>query len=429
MKKVIILSILSLVSLCFTINGQQLTLENSLTISDGSDGFGRPRITLTNNGPLIIWRKDSTPKKIRASKWDGNSFSPIYDICSPDVMPSSWDGPELASKGDTVYVVFTSTATTQSSIMLIKSFDGGLNFSDTIRVSENDPLHKFRMPNIKIDKNGNPIVSYMQYLLNWSEPKQMVNRSTDYGNSFLGGVNASASAPGEPCDCCKASLVLDNDDIYLLFRNNISNQRNSYVSKSSDGGITFNTVANLDDYDWIISGCPATGPLGVVNGDSLLIVRRSGATGNDEVVYNKINKVDLNYSYTRNIDPIIGKVQDYPEITAMNDTIFFAWQDNRDNIPDCFISYSTNGVENLTQGIKFTDTTITSSKLNPDIVFKDKIVHIVYNHNGLNSVEYVKGYFGQLSSVEEINSNKKIEFNFDLLGRENKNSFNKIIIK
>ena len=429
MKKAIILSILSLVSLCFTTNGQQLTLENSLTISDGSDGFGRPRITLTNNGPLIIWRKDSTPKKIRASKWNGNSFSPIYDICSPDVMPSSWDGPELASKGDTVYVVFTSTATTQSSIMLIKSFDGGLNFSDTIRVSENDPLHKFRMPNIKIDKNGNPIVSYMQYLLNWSEPKQMVNKSTDYGNSFLGGVNASSSAPGEPCDCCKASLVLDNDDIYLLFRNNISNQRNSYVSKSSDGGITFNTAANIDDYDWIISGCPATGPLGVVNGDSLLIVRRSGATGNDEVVYNKIDKVDLNYSYTRNIDPIIGKVQDYPEITAINDTIFIAWQDNRDNIPDCFISYSTNGVENLTQGIKFTDTTITSSKLNPDIVFKDKVVHIVYNHNGLNSVEYVKGYFGQLSSVKEINSNKKIEFNFDILGRENKNSFNKIIIK
>ena len=35
-----------------------------------------------------------------------------------------------------MYVVFTSEITSQSSIMLIKSFDGGLTFSDTIRVSE-----------------------------------------------------------------------------------------------------------------------------------------------------------------------------------------------------------------------------------------------------------------------------------------------------
>ena len=73
----------------------------------------------------------------------------------------------------------------------------------------------------------------------------MVNRSIDYGNTFLS-VHASVNAPGEPCDCCKASLF-DNDDIYLLFRNNNLNQRNSYISKSSDGGLTFNLVQNLDD--------------------------------------------------------------------------------------------------------------------------------------------------------------------------------------
>ena len=429
MKKYISKLILSIVSLPLISFGQQLNLDNSLTISSGSDGFGRPRIALTDNGPIIIWRKDSTPKAIRASKWNGSSFSPPYDICSPDVMPSSWDGPEIASKGDTVYVVFTSTATTQSSIMLIKSFDGGLSFSDTIRVSENDPSHKFRMGNVRIDKDGNPVVNYMQYLLNWGEPKQMVNRSIDYGNTFLGSVHASVNAPGEPCDCCKASLILDNDDIYLLFRNNNLNQRNSYISKSSDGGLTFNLVENLDDFDWMLSGCPATGPLGIVNGDSLLIVRRSGATGNDEIVYNNIDKSDLNYSYTRNIDPILGKIQDYPDVAANGDTVFIVWQDNRDNIPDCFLSYSTTGVEGLSLGIKFTDTTISAPKLNPHVIYSNNLVHIVYNHNGLNSVEYVKGSFGQLSAIDEIKKDKVSNINFDILGRKSNNPFNKIIIK
>ena len=422
MKKIISF----LIYLPFIVTGQQLNFENSVTISNGTNGFGRPRIALTNDGPIIIWRKDSTPKVLKASKWNGSTFSLPYDICSSDVIPSSWDGPEIATKGDTVYVVFTSTATTQSSIMMLKSFDGGLSFSDTIRVSENNPSHKYRMGNIKIDYNGNPIVNYMQYLLNWTEPKQMVNRSINFGDSFLGSVEASQSAPGEPCDCCKASLVLDNDDIFLLFRNNNSNERNSYVSKSVDGGLTFNLVNDIDDYDWMVNGCPATGPLGVVYSDSLLIVRRSGATGNDEIVYNKINKVDLNYSYTRNIDPIIGKIQDYPDITLNGDTIFIAWQDNRNNIPDCFLSYSTSGVENLSLGIKFTDSLITGPKLNPDLIFKNNLIHLVYNNNGANSIEYIKGSFGQISAIEETTKKYRSDIKFDILGRKNKVPYNKL---
>ena len=154
---------------------------------------------------------------LKASRWTGSSFVSSYDITNVGVNPNSWDGPEVAAKGDTVYVVFTSLATTQTSIMLIKSFDGGLTFSDTTRVSKNDPLHKYRMGNIAIDKLGNPVVSYMQYLLTWTEPKQMVNKSTDFGNSFVGAVEASHLSPGEPCDCCKSSLVIDNDNIYLLY--------------------------------------------------------------------------------------------------------------------------------------------------------------------------------------------------------------------
>ena len=417
MKKILSKIIFITLSLPLLVSAQSLNFGNTLTISSGADGYGRPRIALTNDQPIIIWRKDSSPKTIRATKWDGTSFTTPYDITAAGVLPSSWDGPEIAAKGDTVYLVFASTATTQESIMLIRSFDGGNTFSDTIRVSENNPAHKYRMGNIKIDKDGHPIVSYMQYLLNFTEPKQMVNRSINHGDSFIGSIEGSESAPGEPCDCCKSSLILDNNDIYLLFRNNINNERNSYISKSTDGGQTFNLVADLDDYDWNVNGCPATGPLGVVNGDSLLIVRRSGASGNDEIVYSNSNKLDLNYSYNRDIDPIAGKIQDYPDLTLNGDTIFIAWQDNRNNIPDCFFSYSTNGVENLSLGNTFTDTLVTGAKLNPDLVFKNNNIHLVYNDNGSNSIKYVRGSFSNISYIYEQQNNQELFYNFDLLGR------------
>ena len=116
-------------------------------------------------------------------------------------------------------------------------------------------------------------------------------------------------------------------------------------------------------------------------------------------------------------------------MTANGDTIFIVWKDNRDNIPDCFLSYSTTGVEGLSSGINFTDTTLAAPKLNPDIVFINNLVHIVYNHNGLNSIEYVKGSFGQLSAIDEIKKDKVSNINFDILGRKSNNPFNKIIIK
>ena len=401
--------------------GQAIQFDQYLTVSENADGFGRPRVKLINgDAPLIIWRKDATPKTLRASSWDGLSFSQPYDILQNGILPSSWDGPEVATKGDTVYVVFTSLATTQSSIMLIKSFDGGINFSDTIRVSENNPLHKFRMGNVEINNNGNPVVSYMQYLLNWNEPKQMVNTSLSFGSTFLGATEASALALGEPCDCCKSSLVCDGNNVFLLFRNNESNIRNSYIAKSTDGGLNFSSVADMDDYIWSLSSCPATTPRGVLSGDSIVVVKRSGATGNNEVVCSNVSMQNLNYSYNNNIDFISGVVQNYPEVSASGDTIIAVWQDNRESYQDCYMSFSTEGPHALQGSLSFTDTSFFGQKIDPDIEFKNGIAHLVYLNSTEHKIVYLKASFKLLSSSNEHfyqNTLRKIR-QIDVLGRK-----------
>jgi hypothetical protein len=401
--------------------GQAIQFDQHLTVSENSDGFGRPRVKLTNgDAPLIIWRKDATPKTLRASSWDGLSFSQPYDILQNGILPSSWDGPEVATKGDTVYVVFTSLATTQSAIMLIKSFDGGINFSDTIRVSENNPLHKFRMGNVEINNDGNPVVGYMQYLLNWNEPKQMVNTSLSFGSSFLGATEASALALGEPCDCCKSSLVCDGNNVFLLFRNNESNMRNSYIAKSTDGGLNFSSVADMDDYIWSLSSCPATTPRGVLSGDSIVVVKRSGATGNNEVVCSNVSMQNLNYSYNNNIDFISGVVQNYPEVSASGDTIIAVWQDNRESYQDCYMSFSTEGPHALQGSLSFTDTSFFGQKIDPDVEFKNGIAHLVYLNSTEHKIVYLKATFQSPSNSNEHfhqNTLRKIS-QIDILGRK-----------
>ena len=422
-KRLLILLFLVIV---FIGESQQIFLSSFFEISSGSDGYGRPRIVLTSeNSPLIIWRKDSSPKVLRASKWNGNNFSAPYDILQPGILPSSWDGPEVAAKGDTVYVVFTSTVTSQSSIMLIKSFDGGLTFSDTIRVSENDPIHKYRMGNIVVNSAGNPVVSYMKYLLNWTEPQQMVNISNNYGSSFNGAIEASALAPGEPCDCCKSSLVSSGDDLFLLFRNNYNNERNSFIAKSIDGGLSFIATTDLDDLDWMLNSCPATTPRGVIVDDSVIIVKRSGATGNNEIVCSSVNIIDLNYSYNNNIDFILGVQQDYPEISANKDTIVAVWQDNRSGMQDCYISISTNGAFSLNGSISFTDTTTVGYKSDPDVVYHKGEIHLVYLDNTQYKILYVKASFDMLNELLDLEEvSNEISKVVDFSGRETKNKKN-----
>ena len=420
-KTAIIFFLISFV--CLDLAAQQLNFNQYKTVSENADGFGRPRVVLTaNNTPLVIWRKDSSPKVLRASKWNGLGFSPPHDILQQGVLPSSWDGPEIATKGDTVYVVFTTLATPRSAIMLIKSFDGGLSFSDTIRVSENNPTLKFRMANIAINSDGHPIVSYMQYLLNWTQPKQMVNVSFSYGLTFLGATEACSLAPGEPCDCCKSSLVCSGSEVFLLFRNNESNMRNSYIAKSSDGGLTFSSTQDMDDYTWTLTSCPATTPRGALYGDSIVVVKRSGATGNNEVVCSSISTQTLNYSYNHNIDFINGIIQNYPEVSVSGDTVVAVWQDNRGNTQDCYISVSTSGPANLNGSISYTDTNGLGQKIDPDVVFKNGEIHLVYLNNSEHKIVYVKASINTLSNIEEFNESflNKPSTTSDLLGRRSK---------
>ena len=56
----------------------------------------------------------------------------------------------------------------------------------------------------------------------------------------------------------KASLLVSGNNIFVLFRNNENNKRNSYVSKSSNYGVSFDQVNEIDDYDWILNSCPSS---------------------------------------------------------------------------------------------------------------------------------------------------------------------------
>ncbi|MBT4738140.1 MAG: hypothetical protein HOO15_02855 [Flavobacteriales bacterium] len=407
-------------TLLSTLSFSQIIFSPEVEISNHFTGYGRPRMALmANDMPIIIWFNEVSNQTIKISRQIPQGiFTPPVDIVGSDLEPIGFIGPEIAAKGDTVYITFI-CGIANNSIMIKKSFDGGLTFSDTIRVSPNDNNFQYYMPNIEVKDDGNPIVSYMKCTHNDTDFEQIVNISMDFGSTFDNEVNASELAPGEPCDCCKSTIVTKGNNVYLLFRNNEVNVRNTYISKSTDGGISFTATQDLDDLNWTINACPTSSPNGVLNGDSILVASRSGATGVNQVYYSNVNSNNLQKNYYRTIDEIGSGLQDQVEVAGEGNILGIVWHDNRNMNNACYLSYTIDGANNIGGSIELSDSIVNGHKKFPDIEYSNGKFYFVYSFSSDQSIIYKELDLSNInnSNLPETPSNSKVISTTDFHGK------------
>ncbi len=87
------------------------------------------------------------------------------------------------------------------------------------------------------------------------------------------------SPDGSVCECCKPSIISDNDgNITVMFRNNVNGSRDLHFTRSVDGGETFSIPEKLGSGTWKINGCPMDGGDLIVNsrGELNTIWKRKG---------------------------------------------------------------------------------------------------------------------------------------------------------
>jgi hypothetical protein len=334
-------------------------------------------------------------------------------------VPTGFIGPEIAAKGDTLYLIFESLVHNKHVIYLKGSFEGGLTFSDTIRVSGNSNTNYFFMPNVAVMEDGNPVISYM--VSDSTGYKHIVRASLDFGNTFSAEVDVSALAPGEPCDCCQSTLVTNGDNVYLLFRNDDDDVRNTYIAQSIDDGLTFTTTQDLDDINWVLSSCPTSSPVGAVLGDSIMVVRRNGGSGVNELYKSNVNTDDLQKSYFTQVESAGSSLQDKAEIATDLNNFVSVWQENRNGITECFYSVIGSDGKSLYNGI-ISDTATFGHKIEPDISYGGPYLgnfSVVYTASTEHEVHF---FYGPLIYVvatinEASDSNdKKLVKTVNLLG-------------
>lgn len=389
---------------------QSIAWESELMVADGAAyGVLRPRMALTENDvPVVVLGKAGG--ELYVARMNGNAFD-IPVALLPGTMESyvaGWTGPDIAAIGNTVIVVFKAETLMDGDIYAVRSTDGGVTFSDTIRV-DNHQEGRTMMPALDLDAAGNPVVTYLAFDENELDPKVAVVHSTDGGLTFNPQELISETMAGEACDCCPPEMVINGNYQLTLFRNNASNLRDVWGILSEDNGVNFGSTANLNELDWFVNTCPSTGPHGVIIGDTAYVVSASQASSAYRVYVSAVGlSGGLNLEHALMVDPptsMASDTQNFPRISGEGDTLVMVWEEKESSNTNVLYSLTTNGsVADLTSTKFRVHQNTAGVQAKPDVIYKNGFVHVIYQDLTTNDVMYRRGTIVNAVGVEELAS-------------------------
>jgi hypothetical protein len=239
---------------------------------------------------------------------------------------------------------------------------------------------------VATDAAGNPLVSFLKQSSNETNANVQLVRSTDGGLTFPFTSDASAPAEGDfVCECCYQDILpTGGDTIFVAFRANRNNTRDSWITRSTDGGNSFDTACDADTQDWLASVCPFSGPqLALLAGDSLLSVWMSKTTAGLRVFGSTLSRSSTSKGWEFQFPPLTPASsfsQNHPDVAGQHDTLAVVWEETgfSGTGQDIVCAFSTTGAAGLSQGNLFNVTAATGTQKFPQIAYHNGVFHLLY---------------------------------------------------
>lgn len=313
-------------------SGNKTTTVNATVIANGQ----MPNIVKDDAGNLHLVYGSGDSILYRYSSDGGFSFSSpeIIDVL-PKLAASHMRGPQIAASKSGLSVIASNTPGD------IFSFhkEGTGNWIKTGKVNDADTVAKEGL--MALGASGNNCFAV------WLDLRSKHNQvygatSADGGKTWNKNQLIYASPDTTVCECCKPSVLVNHEHVYVMFRNWLHGSRDLYLLHSADTGKTFGNAQKLGNGTWQLDGCPMDGGgLAMDNKDEIFTVwRREGKiysceAGQPEVAIGEgrnctieIVNIDKIYAWTENGDIkcllpgehtiTLGKGQQ-PLIKAIND--------------------------------------------------------------------------------------------------------------
>lgn len=205
-----------------------------------------------NNVSMVYGSGDSLMYCEADSK--GGSFSnPVLAATLKDLVAVATRGPQVAATKDGIVIIAVNRQGDMYSF--IKNNNG--QWKRTAKLNDVDSVNPEGFSGLSAD--GNNLFAIWTDVRSDKHNKIYGARSTDGGNTWSKNILVYTSPDSSICDCCKLSVAMNGNDVYVMFRNWLHGNRDLYLIHSADGGDHFTEAQKLGTGNWKLNGCPMDG--------------------------------------------------------------------------------------------------------------------------------------------------------------------------
>ena len=203
-----------------------------------------------------------------------------------------------------------------------QSFDEGKTWTAAARLVKDQQGYDQRYSDVALMKSGEVAIIWLDNRKTEDvEGSALYCAVTDGNKGFTREVLVSQPV----CQCCRTSLFIDNNDnIHALYRGIINDSIRDMVHVvSTDGGKTFSKPERIFNDNWVLRGCPHTGPSMTENSEGLHFAWYSGGTNKGSFY---INSEDNGKSFNDH-DSISSRGMHPQIITMPGDRLVIVWDE------------------------------------------------------------------------------------------------------
>jgi hypothetical protein len=170
-------------------------------------------------------------------------------------------GPRVAATGDSIVVSAIGGELgggRDGDLFAWRSTDKGQSWQGPSRVNDVDASAREGLHAMTASSSG---IVYCTWLdLRNKRTEIMGASSRDGGKTWSDNTLVYRSPDGSVCECCHPSATFSPDGIlHVMWRNSLDGNRDMYVARSKDNGLSFGPAKQLGTKNWQLAACPMDG--------------------------------------------------------------------------------------------------------------------------------------------------------------------------
>ena len=309
-----------------------------------------PDVIVDSDGVLhITWVEQiSGHKNIKycKSEDEGDTFSSPIQVNhhANSVIAYIQAGPKIRMRGEELIIIFMDNRTGTTSPYISRSLDGGNNWLQEFSVSDQPHLNLY--PDIEIDSNGKIHVIYFNYNANYYIHDVRYTYALPGSFDFVPSISTGmVNDNAEPCDCCQPDLAIsENDDLYIAYRNNISNIRDHYLVVKPIEDEIFSEPVRISTFNDFIDFCPSSGPSIAFNSNTIAVSYMVYQNLSTYVNYSSLDELSFNHEINVNNT---DAMQNYSQVFIHDTFIHSSWVDYSEGSADIYYGVSEIGFDEI----------------------------------------------------------------------------------